>query len=112
MALLIGRYDKAISAYKKCLEFSDNNDLLAATSYWLCMTYKKIGNPEPAKSILEPISNKMEMVENDAYLDLFLLFKGEKSTDELMIQGFSRRWSYRSYNGLWHWELVSAARRH
>lgn len=85
---LSGRYDKAISAYKKCIEFSDNDDLLAATSYWLYMTYMKIGNPELAKSILEPITNKMVMVENDAYLDLLLLFKGEKSAEDLMKQAF------------------------
>lgn len=85
---LNGRYDKAISAYKKCMEYSDNNDLLAATSYWLYMTYKKIGNAELANSLLEPINSKMIMVENDAYLDLLLLFKGEKSAEDLMKQAF------------------------
>ena len=85
---LSGRYDKAISAYKKCMEVSDNDDLLAATSYWLYMTYKKIGNAELAEAILEPISSQMSMVENDAYLSLLLLFKGEKPAEELMEKAF------------------------
>ncbi len=85
---LSGRYDKAISAYKKCMEFSDNDDLLAATTYWLFMTYKKIGNPELANSLLESINNRMIMVENDAYLNLLLLFKGEKSAEDLMKLAF------------------------
>ncbi len=85
---LSGRYDKAISAYKKCMEFSDNSDLLAATSYWLYMTYMKIGNPELATTLLEPINRRMIMVENDAYLDLLLLFKGEKSAEDLMKVAF------------------------
>lgn len=85
---LNGRYDKAISAYKKCMQFSDNDDLKAATSYWLYMTYKKIGNVELADNLLTEISQKMTMVENDAYLDLLLLFKGENSPEELEHKAF------------------------
>ena len=85
---LNGRYDKAISAYKKCMEFSDNNDLLVATTYWLYMTYKKIGNIELADQLLTDISGKMNMVENDAYLHLLLLFKGEKDANKLMSKAF------------------------
>ncbi|MEP1034809.1 tetratricopeptide repeat protein [Ekhidna sp.] len=85
---LNGRFDKAISAYKKCMEYSDNDDLLAATSYWLYMTYKKIGNAELAQGLLETISSKMTMVENDAYLDLLLLFKGEKNDQNLLTKAF------------------------
>lgn len=87
---LNGRYDKAISAYKKCMEFSDNDDLLAATSYWLYMTYKKIGNVELANKLLVGISTQMTMVENKAYLDLLLLFKGEKKVEKLEAKAFPK----------------------
>lgn len=83
---LNGRYDKAISAYKNGMKVSDNDDLLAATSYWLYMSYKKIGNPELAEELLQSISSKMKMVENNAYLDLLLLFKGEKNADKLLVK--------------------------
>ena len=86
---LSGRFDKAISAYKKCMLFSDNDDLKAATSYWLYMTYKKIGNNELAQEVLAPINNKMIMVENDDYLDLLLLFKGEKKVESLENRVFT-----------------------
>lgn len=85
---LNGRYDKALSAYKKCMEFSDNNDLLIATTYWLYMTYKKIGNAELAEPLLSSINAEMTIVENDPYLDLLLLFKGEKEVDDLMQVAF------------------------
>lgn len=81
---LNGRYDKAVSAYKKCMEVSNNDDLIAATSYWLYMAYKKIGNSELAESLLDPISSKMKMVENNAYLDLLLLFKGKRDAEKLI----------------------------
>lgn len=85
---LSGRYDKAISAYKKCMEYSNNDDLIAATSYWLYMTYKKIGNSELAEDMIASINSKMTMVENDAYLDLLLLFKGEKKVEDLLSRAF------------------------
>lgn len=85
---LSGRYDKAISAYKKCMEFSDNDDLLTATSYWLYMTYKKIGNADLADELLTSINSKMTIIENDAYFDLLLLFKREKKADILYNKAF------------------------
>lgn len=87
---LNGRYDKAISAYKKCMEFSDNDDLLSATTYWLYMTYKKIGNTELADQLLVGINRNMNIIENDAYLDLLLLFKGEKAEDKLQAKAFPK----------------------
>jgi tetratricopeptide (TPR) repeat protein len=83
---LNGRYDKAISAYNQCMKVSDNNDLKVATSYWLFMSYKKIGNQELAEEILVPINFKMKMIENNAYLELLLLFKGEKIAGKLLAK--------------------------
>ena len=83
---LDGRFDKAVSAYTKCMEYSDNNDLLVATSYWLYMSLKRIGNNEEAEELLEPISSSLEIIENNAYLKLLLLFKGEKSEEETIAE--------------------------
>ncbi|WP_421764341.1 tetratricopeptide repeat protein [Ekhidna sp.] len=85
---LNGRFDKALSAYKKCMEFSDNDDLKSATFYWLYMTYKKIGNTSMADDLLADISDEMKIIENDDYLNLLLLFKGEKKIDALMSEAF------------------------
>ncbi len=87
---LDGRYDKAISAYNQCMKVSDNNDLLVATTYWLYMSYKKIGNPEMAEELLAEISSKMNLIENNAYLDLLLLFKGDIVVDKLIAKATSQ----------------------
>lgn len=81
---LKGNYDKAISAYKKCMEVSTNDDLLVATSDWLYMTYRKIGNVEAAKALLEPITAKMTIIENSAYHKRLLMYKGEIAPEELL----------------------------
>lgn len=83
---LNGRYDKALSAYNKCLEFSDNNDLLVATTYWQYLTLRKLGNIELASNTLTTINGPMKLVENDTYLDLLLLYKGEKDVSQLQKQ--------------------------
>ena len=81
---LSGRYDKALSAYNKCQEVSDNDDLKVATTYWQYLTYKKLGNNELASASLNGVSSQMQLIENTDYHDLLLLFKGEKNGEELI----------------------------
>ena len=74
---LKGNFDQAISAYKKCLEVGDNDDLIVAASTWLYRTYVKIGNVDEAMAILEPISRNMKLIKNRSYLNILMLFKNE-----------------------------------
>ncbi len=80
---LKGNFDQAISAYQKCLEVSDNNDLLVATSTWLYRTYIKIGNTEEALAVLEPISSNMRLIENRPYLNILMLFKNQLTPERI-----------------------------
>ncbi len=74
---LQGNFDKAISAYLKCMEVSDNNDLKVATTTWLYRTYFQIGNMEEADRLLETIDPSMRLVENRSYHNILMLFKNE-----------------------------------
>ncbi len=74
---LKGNFDQAISAYKKCLDVGENDDLTVAASTWLYRTYVKIGNVDEAMAILEPISKNMKLIENRSYLNILMLFKNE-----------------------------------
>ena len=80
---LKGNFDQAISAYKKCLEASNNDDLVVATTTWLYRTYIKIGNTEEAEAILEPINGDMRLVENRAYHNILMLFKNKLTPDRI-----------------------------
>jgi tetratricopeptide (TPR) repeat protein len=73
---LNGEFEKAVPVYEQCLAVSDNDDLKVATSYWLYMTLHRIGMEGEATQLLEEISTEMNIIENDAYLDLLMLFKG------------------------------------
>lgn len=74
---LQGNFDKAISAYQKCMEVSDNNDLIVATTTWLYRTYFQIGNMTEANDLLSAIEPNMRLVENRSYHNILLLFKEE-----------------------------------
>ena len=81
---LQGDYKSASIAYDSCMVYSINDDLLCATSEWYYLTALRLGDIEKAKALLEPISKGMEIVENDAYRDLLLLYKGYKTVDETL----------------------------
>lgn len=74
---LQGNFDKAISAYKKCMEVSDNNDLKVATTTWLYRTYFQIGNMDEADLLLESIDAGMRIIESRSYHRILMLFKNE-----------------------------------
>ncbi|MFC2097611.1 tetratricopeptide repeat protein [Bacteroidota bacterium] len=77
-------FEKALAAYFRCMEYSTNNDLLIATADWLYMTFKRLGKDEEAEELLEKITEGMEIIENDAYYQRLLMYKGLKSTNDLI----------------------------
>ncbi len=81
---LKGNFDKAISAYKKCMEVSTNDDLLVATTDWMYMTYRKLGNTQAAEKLLERIRPKMNIIENQSYHKRLLMYKGLLSPEKLL----------------------------
>jgi tetratricopeptide (TPR) repeat protein len=81
---LQGEFEAALEAYRECLEYSGNPDMLVATSYWLRHTLQRLGRTEEAAWVLEPISAEMDLIENHDYLDLLLLAKGERSPEDLL----------------------------
>jgi tetratricopeptide (TPR) repeat protein len=80
-----GNYDKAISSYKKCLEFSNNNDLDVKTHNWLYVTYRKIGNTDAADALAAVIPSRIRLVETRIYHDLIMLYRGFV-TPEVLIR--------------------------
>jgi len=81
-------FASALAAYRECMKFSTgNNDSLTATSDWLYMTLRRLGRNDEAAKLLEPIHKDMEIVENHVYLNRLLMYKGERSPEELLRAG-------------------------
>lgn len=91
---LTGNYDKAISSFKKCLNYSDNSDLLVATTDWFYMTYRKIGNNVAAEELLENIDSKTRVIENWSYLNRILMYKEIISPENVLDKAARADGSY------------------
>ena len=73
----------ALMAFQKSLNASKNDDMQVATRHWLYMIHRRLGNTEKAANLLEPIHTDMNIIENDAYHQLLLFYKGDLSSTKL-----------------------------
>jgi len=81
---LKGDFKRATNAYKECLKVSTNPDMLAATSHWYYMTLRRTENFKEAEKVLVPIGGDFEVIENDDYLKLLRLYRGEARPEMLL----------------------------
>ena len=81
---LRGDFAKALTAYEEAQKVSKNNDMRVATSYWHYMTLRRLGKKKGAKKILQPFKGKIELIENDEYLKLIHLNRGELKAESLL----------------------------
>lgn len=82
---LKGDFRGALAAYGECMKFSqDYADKRVATSYWMYLTYCRLGQRDEARKLAATIAPDLEIIENEAYHALLLLFNGTKSVDELL----------------------------
>ena len=81
---LKGDFKKAERAYREAWKVSKNNDMRVATAYWLYMTLRRMGNAKEAAGVLEPFAGEIEVIENDDYLKLIKLNRGEAKADDLL----------------------------
>src|SRR5687767_9096828 len=83
---LKGDFTPALRAYQEAQKVSKNNDMRVATAYWHYMTLRRIGRPGDAMKILEPFAGKIEVIENEDYLKLIRLNRGELKPEVLLGQ--------------------------
>lgn len=80
---LRGDFDQALAAYRECMSVSKNPDGVVSTSHWLYMTLRRMGRPEEAERVLDAISTDMDVIENQAYHKLLLMYRGEIAPEEM-----------------------------
>lgn len=81
---LSGDYTNAIQAYQSCMEVSDNDDLLVATTDWYYMTMRRMGNMAGALKLLSSMPDSMNIVENDSYYKRLKMYQGKLPPDSLL----------------------------
>ena len=81
---LKGDFEKAASAYRECMKWSRNDDLITATVDWLYMTYRRLGKDKEAEKLLSLIKEKMKIIENQSYYLRLMMYKGLKTPESLL----------------------------
>ncbi len=78
-------FEQAGQAYESCMRYVDNDDSLTATTDWLYMTQRRLGNVEAAEQLLEHITPTMDIIENDEYHRRLLMYKGLLKPEALLV---------------------------
>ena len=74
---LQGNFEEAVSSYQNCINASTNDDMTVAATYWLYMSMRRAGMDIPAGDVLEKITGQMNIIENESYHKLLMVFKGD-----------------------------------
>ena len=111
---LSGQNNRALRSYRECLKVSKNPDALVATTHWLYMTLRRLNRRQEAAQVLVPIRPGMEIIENDGYYRLLLMYKGEVSPETLRDDALKQGSSPGAHSilyGIGNWYSYNGRRR-
>ena len=77
---------QALRCYRQCLSASKNDDMRVATLHWLYMILRRMGKKAEAQRVVRPIRADMEIIENQAYHKLCLLYKAIDKIEDLTVK--------------------------
>lgn len=100
-------FERATHAFRHGFEISPNDDMRVAMADWLWLALRRLGREDEADRVLARISPEMEILENDAYLQRLLVYKGELTPDSLMPAAETSALTVATHGyGLGAWHLV------
>ena len=102
-----GDFHDAIDTYEKALELELSDDMKVALLYWHYMALKREGKDEQAGRIIAPVNEDMEVLENDVYLTLLLVFNGIFDADRLTEQTDDSLHNATLGYGLGNWHYIN-----
>lgn len=92
-----GQFEKALREFRICYREARDDMALIAATYWLYNTLGRIGDSQEAKTILDPITEKMDAKDNFTYHNLLLMFKGLLSESDLLKPEKYKRFEIAAY---------------
>ncbi len=101
-----GEFTTAMDCYERCLEAAGNHDMEVAARYWLFLSAQRAGETRRAHEVLLPVGADWDIIENDAYHRLLLLFRGELGPDALQPEGGDAIEDATAGYGLARWYLL------
>jgi tetratricopeptide (TPR) repeat protein len=110
---LKGDFARAADVYRREIADARNDDRLVSTAHWLYMSLRRQGRDADAAKVLEPIKPVMNVIENDTYHRLLLLYKGLMPLDSVLKVGPTGEMSVTDATaayGIGNWHLYNGRR--
>jgi tetratricopeptide (TPR) repeat protein len=110
---LEGDFARALPVYRRELADARNDDRRVSTAHWLYMSLRRLGRDREAAEVLVPIRREMNVIENETYHRLLLLYKGELPVDSVLTVGPSGEMSVTDATGAYgvgNWHLYNGRR--
>ena len=81
---LKGDFVEAARVWREGRDAVRNPDNLVSTTHWLYLSLRRAGRDDEALRVLEPITADLDVIENDGYHALLLMYKGVRSADDVL----------------------------
>ncbi|MGD9252990.1 MAG: DPP IV N-terminal domain-containing protein [Holophagae bacterium] len=104
---LQGSYGKAQEAYHAGLAATTNDDMRVAFSHWLWMTLRRLDRHDEAAAVVAAIDPALDIIENDVYHRLCLLYAGRLDEAKLNSEAADGPSNAALAYGLANWALVN-----
>jgi tetratricopeptide (TPR) repeat protein len=110
---LKGDFARAALVYRRDLAEARNDDRRVSATHWLYMSLRRLGRDAEAAETLKPIHRDMQVIENDTYRRLDLMYKGEMPIDSVLVVAPSGEMSVTDATaayGVGNWYLYNGKR--
>lgn len=107
---LKGDFARALPVYERELAGSRNDDRRVSIAHWYYMALRRLGRDREAAAVVAPMTRQMNVIENDAYHRLVLLYKGELPVDSVLAMSPSGEMSVTDATaayGIANWHLYN-----
>jgi tetratricopeptide (TPR) repeat protein len=104
---LKGNFEEADASFQQSLESSTNDDMMVASAYWMYMSMRRAGMDLQAGKVLEPITENMDIIENESYHKLLLVFKGDFEERSLLNDSETPLDNATIGYGLGNWHFIN-----
>jgi len=108
---LKGDFDRAAETWIKARDVVRNADNLVAASHWLYLSLRRAGRTADAAAVLTPILPVLEVIENGSYHQLLLMYKGEKTPEDVLKAAPEGSGGSAMRYGVSAWHLINGRRR-
>ncbi len=104
-------FSRAADNWRKARDVVRNADNLVAASNWLYLSLRRAGKAEEAAAVLLPIDARLDVIENGSYHSLLLMYKGERTPEEVLKAAGEEASGTSARYGVSAWYLINGKRR-